>query len=247
MQVRILTWNIHKGVGGVDRRYRLDRTALLIEHHQPDIVLLQEVAEGWPKARFEYQLDELRERLGYAHVAFGDEHRFGRGGYGNAVLSRFPLHDAHRVDLTIGTRKRRGVLQVRAILREGGHQRTLVLHNLHLGLAGSERDRQLARFLEYEATCALRSDTPSIIGGDFNDLWGTLGERFLEPAGYRRAVARANTFPAALPLRPLDALYYRGKAELRHGHVARGELARAASDHLPLIADFEIALAGDGD
>jgi len=245
MQVRILTWNIHKGVGGVDRRYRLDRTAALIRHHAPDIVLLQEVAEGWPQARFGHQLDELKEQLGYAHVAFGDEHRYVRGGYGNAILSRFPLHDAHRIDLTIGRRKRRGALQVRAILRDGGHQRSLVLHNLHLGLAGSERALQLARFLEYEAERPLHSDTPSIIGGDFNDLWGTLGKRFLEPAGYRRAVATANTFPAALPLRPLDGLFFRGRAELKHGHVGRGELARAASDHLPLIADFDIALGSE--
>jgi len=32
---------------------------------------------------------------------------------------------------------------------------------------------------------------------------------------------------------------------LKHGHVGRGELARAASDHLPLIADFDIALGSD--
>lgn len=245
MQVRILTWNIHKGVGGVDRRYRLDRTAALIRHHEPDIVLLQEVAEGWPQARFEHQLGELKDQLGYAHVAFGDEHRYVRGGYGNAILSHFPLHDAHRIDLTIGRRKRRGALQARAILREAGRQRTLVLHNLHLGLAGSERDRQLARFVQHEVDRPLHSDTPSIIGGDFNDLWGTLGKRYLEPAGYRRAVPPANTFPAALPLRPLDGLFFRGSAVLKHGRVGRGDLARAASDHLPLIADFDIALDGD--
>jgi len=245
MQVRILTWNIHKGVGGVDRRYRLDRIAALIRHYEPDIALLQEVAEGWPKGRFEHQLDELREQLDYPHVAFADEHRFQRGGYGNAILSRFPLHDPHRIDLTIGWRKRRGALQARAILRDGGHQRTLVLHNLHLGLAGSERDQQLARFLAHEAKRVLHAETPSIIGGDFNDLWGTLGQRFLEPAGYRRAVASVSTFPAAMPLRPLDGLYFRGRAELKHGHVGRGELARVASDHLPLFADFEIALGNE--
>jgi endonuclease/exonuclease/phosphatase family metal-dependent hydrolase len=244
MQVRILTWNIHKGVGGVDRRYRLDRTAALIRHHEPDIALLQEVAEGWPQARFEHQLGELQDLLGYPHVAFGDEHRYQRGGYGNAILSRFPLHDVHRIDLTIGRRKRRGALQARAIVRDAGHQRTLVLHNLHLGLAGSERALQLARFMEHEAQRHLHGDTPTIIGGDFNDLWGTLGQRFLEPAGYRRAVASVNTFPAAMPFRPLDGLFFRGNAELKSGHVGRGELARAASDHLPLIADFDIPLAG---
>jgi endonuclease/exonuclease/phosphatase family metal-dependent hydrolase len=25
MRLRVVTWNIHKGIGGVDRRYRLER------------------------------------------------------------------------------------------------------------------------------------------------------------------------------------------------------------------------------
>ena len=52
MKLRIVTWNIHKGVGGMDRRYELDRIVRLLREVDPDIALLQEVAEGWPAARF---------------------------------------------------------------------------------------------------------------------------------------------------------------------------------------------------
>ena len=46
MRPRLLTWNIHKGIGGIDRRYRPDRIVEVIRHYEPDVVLLQEVDEG---------------------------------------------------------------------------------------------------------------------------------------------------------------------------------------------------------
>jgi endonuclease/exonuclease/phosphatase family metal-dependent hydrolase len=47
MKLTILSWNIHKGIGGIDRRYRLERVIEVIRHHDPDVALLQEVAEGY--------------------------------------------------------------------------------------------------------------------------------------------------------------------------------------------------------
>ena len=43
MSIRIVTYNIHKCIGGVDRRYDLARVVGVISHYQPDLVLLQEV------------------------------------------------------------------------------------------------------------------------------------------------------------------------------------------------------------
>ena len=42
MRFRIITYNIHKGIGGVDRRYRLQRIIETIAHYRPDIALLRE-------------------------------------------------------------------------------------------------------------------------------------------------------------------------------------------------------------
>lgn len=239
-RLRVASWNIHKGIGGVDRRYRIERVIEVLQHQRLDMLLLQEVAEGMPSTLYHDQLELLSLALGMSHVAYGREHRFRVGGYGNAIISRFPLSDSQRVDLTIGWRKKRGVICARAHVPIGKHLRSLVVFNLHLGLAGSERAAQMRKFLTCHPFSGLHSHTPIVVGGDMNDLWGTIGDRFLSPVGFVRAGRRFNTFPALLPMRPLDAIFYRGDLRPVHYGPARGALARAASDHLPLIAELEM-------
>jgi len=62
----------------------------------------------------------------------------------------------------------------------------------------------------------------------------------LEPAGFEPASHRINTFPAFRPLRPLDRIYSRGNLKLLRCFAARTKVARQASDHLPLTAEFEL-------
>jgi endonuclease/exonuclease/phosphatase family metal-dependent hydrolase len=236
--LRVMTWNIHKGVGGFDRRYDLSRTIAVIKHYDPDILLLQEVAQGVKRLRFDDQVDLLTNELGY-HAAFHPEHAGRVGGYGNLILARWPLHSPLHLDLTIGSRKRRGMLQVHVRTNIDGHQRSVVINNLHLGLAGTERGRQLERFVALP-TLKLLTHVPVIIGGDLNDLWGNLGRRYLLPSGFERAGRLANTFPSTFPLRPLDGIYYRGGLKLINFAVGRLRLASSASDHLPIYADFAL-------
>jgi endonuclease/exonuclease/phosphatase family metal-dependent hydrolase len=240
MRFRVVTWNIHKGIGGVDRRYRIERVISLLAEIRPDVALLQEVAADMPRALGDDQIHVLAHELGMRHFAYSPQHRFTRGGYGNAVLSHWPLYDVHHVDLTIGTRKRRGALQAKARLRIGRHARSIVLCNMHLGLAGSERGLQLERFLAAHPFRGLHQRTPIILGGDLNDVWGTLGPRFLQPAGFSRAGSLVPTFPAWLPVRPLDGIFVRGDAHTVQAGSIRAKLARAASDHLPLVADLSL-------
>jgi endonuclease/exonuclease/phosphatase family metal-dependent hydrolase len=241
MRLRVVTWNIHKGIGGVDRRYRLERTAEVLRTLRPDIALLQEVAEDMPSCGRDNQRAELSRLLEMSHVAFGAEHRFRQGGYGNAILSRFPLTDPLRVDLTIGRRKQRGLIKARAHAKLEHGTRSVIVFNLHLGLSGGERATQLERFLNCHPFAHVHHDTPIIVGGDFNDVWASLGQRFLEPVGFVRACKPQATFPAALPLRPLDGLWIRGGISVVHSHVVKTGLATAASDHLPIIAELEFA------
>jgi endonuclease/exonuclease/phosphatase family metal-dependent hydrolase len=244
MRLRVVTWNIHKGIGGVDRLYRLERTIMVLRELAPDLALLQEVSDDLPRSKFHDQAEMLAEALHMPHVAFHPEHRFNMGGYGNAILSRWPLFDIHHVDLTIGTKKKRGVLQARARVRHEQGSRTVVINNMHLGLMGSERGLQLERFLASHPFQRLHERTPVVVGGDLNDVWGSLGPRFLAPCGFRRAAPLSNTFPAAFPVRPLDGLFVRGDLVAVHGHAPRTALARQASDHLPLVSDLSMKADG---
>jgi endonuclease/exonuclease/phosphatase family metal-dependent hydrolase len=243
-RVRVISWNIHKCVGGTDRRYDPKRVISVLRQYDADLLLLQEVAQHIPRLGGHDQVQLLTDAL-EMHSAFHAEHCFRRGHYGNLILSRFPLFDVSHVDLKVGWRKQRGMLQAHTRVPIGQHTRTMVLHNLHLGLAGSERATQLARFIASHPFKRIHQSTPLIVGGDLNDVWGSLGPRFLEPEGFGRAGRLKNTFPSALPIRPLDGIFYRGSLSVYRADLAASAVAKQASDHLPLIADFEVHLPQD--
>jgi len=241
MHLRVLSYNIHKGIGGLDRRYRPDRVRDVLQHYAPDIVLLQEVDAGAQRSRAHAQVDLLGDALGLDHRAwYPNVHVRGGGHYGNAVLSRFPLVRTENIDLTIGRRKPRSVLHAQLRARFGNRSRTIHVFTLHLGLSGRERHRQILRFLECHPFERLHRRTPIVVGGDFNDVFGSLGKRHLAPTGFRTTPHRIRTFPAYAPVRALDAIYVRGDVALHHVEGGRLPMARHASDHLPLIADLEL-------
>ena len=49
------------------------------------------------------------------------------------------------------------------------------------------------------------------------------------------------TFPSFFPQGALDRIYYRGRLRLHAARRCRFAMARVTSDHLPLIADFELS------
>lgn len=238
MGFRLVTYNIHKGIGGVDRRYRPDRIINVLHHHDADIVLLQEVTEGVPRSRRHRQVDLLGDALGLGHRAFQRNVTLTHGHYGNAILSRFPLTGVQDLDLSVPLKKRRRALVARFRPPEG-RGTSVLLVNCHLGLAGYERMRQLRLILDFPAIHTTRSNQSIIVAGDYNDVWETLGQRLMEPAGFHSATGHARTFPALLPVRPLDHVYFKGALTRTRGFASRIAIAKQASDHLPLVADFE--------
>jgi endonuclease/exonuclease/phosphatase family metal-dependent hydrolase len=239
MHFRLLTYNIHKGIGGVDRKYDLGRIIQTVNHYEPDIALLQEVDDGVPRSRRQVQVELLAEAVGLPHVAFHRTVSLKIGCYGNAVLSRYPLFESAAVGLTLRPKKRRGAIVTRCQVPVGRHTKTVTLVTLHLGLSGLERQWQLRRLLAADGLAALRRRAPLVIAGDFNDVWGTLARRVMFPAGFTPAGAPIPTFPAAIPLRPLDRVFYRGDVRAVHLFAGRTDTARQASDHLPLVVEFE--------
>ncbi len=243
LTIRLVSWNVHKCVGGLDRRYDPIRTVEVLAAANADVVLLQEVAQNGRWYRHERQVDLLGDALSMPHRSYFVNVRFGprRGEYGNAILSRVPITSSTNIDLTLANRKARSVLHAELRLpTASGGTRTLHLFNLHLGLGEAERREQLRRLLASPALHAIQSRTPTVVAGDFNDVWGTLGKRILVPAGFVGPVRPIRTFPAWAPVRALDSLYARGDLEVLELVRPRSRSARTASDHLPLIADLHI-------
>jgi len=243
LTVRILCWNVHKCVGGLDRRYDPARTAAVIAAADPDVVLLQEVAQNGRWYRDERQVDVLGDALGLPHRSYFVNVRFGprRGEYGNAILSKTPIATSHNLDLTLPDRKARSVLHAELRLPAAGdHTRTLHVFNLHLGLGEAERREQLSRLLRSRALQSIHAHTPVLVAGDFNDVFGSLGKNLLAPAGFRGPARALRTFPAWAPLRALDSSWVRGDADVVRLERLRGRGTRTASDHLPLLAELRL-------
>jgi endonuclease/exonuclease/phosphatase family metal-dependent hydrolase len=87
---------------------------------------------------------------------------------------------------------------------------------------------------------------PTLVVGDFNDWRDTLAGGRLAVEGFRQVTSppgRFRTFPAWLAIGALDKAFVRGRIDVRQARVVRTSLAKAASDHLPLVIDFHVGRA----
>ena len=235
--MRLLSWNIHKGIGGRDRRYSLARIIDTIEAENPDLICLQEVDRLVHRSHHD---DQPRLLAAYfrCHSVFQANVHVGGGTYGNLILSRWPVVIRHRISLRRNGRKSRGAQLLLIESPEG----LLHLVNTHLGLAERERQWQVSKMLGH---MLFRSSDPhpTLIVGDFNDWRNTLAEGLLGASGFRQAttpVSQFRTFPAWLPMGSLDKAFIRGRIDVRQARVVRTSLTKTASDHLPLVIDFHL-------
>ena len=247
MRVRIMTYNIHRAIG-VDRRFRPERILAVLEHYQPDVVLLQEVDEGAPRSRELDLAKQLASFLGYPHYAVGHNVSLRKGRYGNATLSRFPILRERNIDLTVASRKRRGCQHTSIrVEKVPGHPHELEIFNLHLGLSARERARQIGMLVRCSEFAGLSSNQACLVAGDFNDWRSLLHPIFTEILQFDCATqgrfsysGAMRTFPSFSPRGGLDKLYYRGPWRLLSARACRLRVSRVASDHLPVIADLEL-------
>jgi len=269
MQLRVATYNIHKGVMGLRKRSRIHDLRLALHSIDADIVFLQEVQERnerlarRPGHHNGTQLDVLCTG-GYLHRAYGMNAVYPHGHHGNAIVSRHAIGQHLNHDISDHLLEKRGLLH--AISRVESSRGALDVHliNTHFGLIKRSRVRQ-AEFLIDFVRGEVPRDAPLIIAGDFNDWQQGVDEvlhreldvveaasefnrrqkrsRLFDRLLPWRIGARplvARTYPSVLPWLKLDRIYVRG-FRVRDVSVPRGIEWSQRSDHMPLIADIEAA------
>jgi endonuclease/exonuclease/phosphatase family metal-dependent hydrolase len=250
-RLRVATYNIHKGVRGLGATKRLEihNLVLGVEALDADLVFLQEVrlhhtkdarrfdqtVLGWP----EQGQAEFLAPDGY-HSAYRSNAFTKHGEHGNALLSRWPLGDAGHHDVSDHRFEQRGLLYVPVTW----HDTTVHAIVAHFGLVHSSRMRQAQRLAEYIAK-ELPPEEPVLVAGDFND-WGERLDEPMAAAGLTRAlnpdrrIAKRPTFPSRVPVFALDRIYMRG-FRCEGTMVPRGTGWARMSDHLPYVAELELA------
>ena len=235
---RIVTYNVHK-CRGMDRRVRPERIAAVLRETCADVIALQEVLCVSGAARERDQARYIAEELGLDY-RLGEHRRLDGGAYGNVILSRWPLREAHNYDITWRGRERRGCL--RADVPVSDSSTPLHVFNIHLGTAFIERRHQARQLVGEEILNDKNLSGARVVLGDFNEWTHGLASRLLaehfRSADLRQHLRRARTYPGLLPLLHLDHIYYDPALELKSLALHRSRLALLASDHLPLVADF---------
>lgn len=223
--MRLLSYNIHKGIGGRDRAYRLERVIDVIRHEQPDVLCLQEVDRNVKRSAFDDQPKLLAQRLELEASAYQFNHRVADGGYGNLVLSRWPIVKRHNVSLRHKTRKNR---RAQIVVIETG-QGPLRLVNWHLGLGEKERHWQVRKLLGHGRFCEY-DGLPTLIAGDTNDWRNTLHDGPFAEHKLVHATAppsRFRSFPAYMPVGSLDKLFHCGRVVVHRAHIVRTALPQS--------------------
>ena len=236
--MRLLSYNIHKGIGGRDRRYQIERIIQVIEHENPDLILLQEVTCGFRRCGSVDHPKLLAEYFNAEAMLYQSNVALRSGDYGNLLLSRWPLSGKHQISLRLNSKKPRGA-QIAVVDTPEG---PLKLVNLHLGLAERERHWQIEHLLRHQSFREF-DGLPELLAGDYNDWRNTLCRGCLAADGFHHVTgppSRFRSFPAYLPLGSLDKAFCRGEVSIRQARIATSAMAKVASDHLPLVVDFHL-------
>ena len=244
VQFRIASYNTHK-CRGIHGTISADRVIRVIEELEADILCLQEIVDAEGGTGKYDQARQISEAFPDLNVSFGETRPLHGGRYGNMLMTRFPIVEARSHDITKSTREERGVLQC-AI--EVGAGAVVNVFNVHLGTGYMERRKQIGVLIGEEILAQPNLSGPRIVIGDFNEWTRGLTTRLLQqsfqsdrPIRNRRS---ARTYPGVLPILSLDHCYYEAPLEMKSTEIWRSRRAMIASDHLPLIADFQLSANG---
>jgi endonuclease/exonuclease/phosphatase family metal-dependent hydrolase len=241
--LRIVTFNMHKGMSPLNRHVRLDDIAHALLAHSADLVFLQEVqGRNWRRAVRHAdwspmpQQDYLAHRLNF-HAVYGLNSAYAHGHHGNALLTRYPVQSWCNLDISVNPYESRGMLHCQ--LQLPGWNKPLVALCAHLNLFGHDRRKQYHTLAEYIRQ-NIPEDWPLILAGDFNDWRGQATHCLEDEAGLQEVHqclfgSHARSFPARMPVLPLDRIYIRGLKPL-HAAVLDQMPWPRLSDHLPLEA-----------
>ncbi|MBL4679598.1 MAG: endonuclease/exonuclease/phosphatase family protein [Pseudomonadales bacterium] len=250
-KLRLITFNIAHGrglspyQGFHSTRYIeniLRKITKLLTEADVDIVALQEVDEGSYWNKNINLIEVIRKETPYHHGFFGINNQ--RGGrknlnYGNAFLSRYPVHSHHTQPFSIEQIGGKGFMYAEFEVK---NQRIPVI-NLHLDFRSKlRRKQQVDQIIAYleNKPCDGNALLP-IICGDFNCTAQRTGDAaqylfdYLErEKNYSLLPDGTHTFPAHFPATAIDFIFMPHEYKILHVEVPKVYL----SDHRPVLIEF---------
>lgn len=235
-----MTYNVHHCTG-MDGRQSPHRIAEVIRTARPDIVALQELDVGRARTRWVDQ-PRLIARILEMESHFFSTVRIAPGDYGTAVLSRWPILPIRTALLPVLRDRRvenRGALW--AVIDADGREIQIV--NTHLGLTRGERRLQAEALLGPDWLSHPDCREPRILCGDFNMSSRREVSCFdgvCVQARWQQVGPPPRTWPSPVPVISLDHIFFSPGIALESVERPSDLRTRLASDHLPVVATFQI-------
>jgi endonuclease/exonuclease/phosphatase family metal-dependent hydrolase len=238
----VVTYNIHKGLSQFNRRLVLHEIRDRLGSLDADVAFLQEVQGKHEKHARRHVTRPEKSQLEFlcrdgAHSCYGMNAVYQDGHHGNAVVSRFPISCWDNIDISHHPIESRGLLHCE--LEVLGWGRKLHCINVHLGLWARSRRFQLEWIVD-RIRAAVPQDEPLIVAGDFNDWQKRASDYLAAQLGLVEVFEQfegrlAKSYPAKLPLLPLDRIYVRGLCIHGAERLVGAPWSRL-SDHVALAA-----------
>lgn len=239
--LRVMTYNVHSCVG-MDGKLDAERIARVIARARPDVVALQELDVGRMRS---LGMDQAHLIAHYLEMDFHfhpamhiEEER-----YGDAILTHLPMRLV-KADLLPGLPGKPG-LEPRGALWVAidVHGKEVQIINTHLGLYPSERLAQVEALLSDDWLANERCHAPVILCGDFNALPSSpvcrrLSSRLNDVQTATKQHRPKGTFSGRFPAVRIDHIFTGPELEVSGIEIPASEMARLASDHLPLVAEL---------
>jgi endonuclease/exonuclease/phosphatase family metal-dependent hydrolase len=240
LRLTLMTYNIHSGVG-VDRRYDLGRIRRVLDDERPHVSALQELECRSGQMSDEDQSNVLARDLAL-RSSFCATRPAGRGSFGIAVLSAFPVLYQQQYDLSFDVaREPRFCLRVDIEVEPGA---VLHIFNCHLGLTARERTFQRKQMVSDAILLSEELEQPVVVMGDFNDWPISVVHRSLRKHFTDAFLASGKRWGPTFRMGPvpvrLDHIYVGRGIRVLDCRVRNDELTRVASDHRPVIASVEV-------
>jgi endonuclease/exonuclease/phosphatase family metal-dependent hydrolase len=243
MNLKVLTYNIHKGYDWNKKNYFLHEVKNLVKASGAQIVLLQEVVGqnsqykkmGLIESQYEFIADSIWTHFSYAKNAVHEN-----GHHGNLILSEYPILKWQNLNISNYFLEQRGLLYCRIKLKK---KLTLSIICLHLDLLNKGRLSQYKKVKNFIQSLKLPQNAPLIVAGDFND-WNQKAslvfEKELKMVEVHKKIfgEYAKTFPAAFPFLTLDRIYVRNLKVLNTCVMIQPGQPHF-SDHLPLCCELQ--------
>ncbi|MBI4428079.1 MAG: endonuclease/exonuclease/phosphatase family protein [Ignavibacteriales bacterium] len=241
--VRILTYNVHHGEG-TDGKVDVERIARIILDSKADLVALQEVDRGVERSGKIDMITMLSDLTGMTY-AFGRIIDYQGGQYGNAVLTRFPILAEKNLHFEmLGEGEQRGLLQL--VVEARGHE--IVFMNTHLDPRDDDTQRLMC-IKEIIGESESYGERAVFVGGDFNDIPGSRTHDSIKAEFHDCweivGSGKGFTYPTENPSKRIDFLFLKKNKQnsfssLSWKPVFARVLSHDASDHLPLLVEFEL-------